>query len=139
MDWLEQQLKAHESALLWVSIGSAVMFVGSILLVPFLIARAPSDLFVREPPRRRGLRPLLRAIVRNLFGLVLLVLGALMLVLPGQGLLMVLLALLVLDFPGKRRQVHRLVQRPKVWHALEYFRNRANKPPFERPGSEHQS
>jgi hypothetical protein len=133
MAWLQQQLAAHQDALLWVSILSAVMFAGSIALVPVLVARAPADLFVREPSQRRGLGRLLRQIVRNLFGLGLLVLGVLMLVLPGQGLLMVLLALLVLDFPGKRALVQRLVRRPKVWDALHYVRQRANKPPFERP------
>lgn len=133
IDWLKRELAAYQDALIWVSIGSVVMFVGSILLVPYLIARAPADLFTREPSRRRGIGPLLGAIVRNLFGLVLLVLGVLMLVLPGQGLLMVLLALLVLDFPKKRAAIQQLVQKPKVWDALHYFRERANKPPFERP------
>ena len=133
MDWLKHQFSAHHDALLWVSIGSALLFVGSIALVPFLIARAPTDLFVREPARRRGIGPLLGTVFRNLFGVVLLALGVLMLVLPGQGLLTVLLALLVLDFPKKRELVQRLAVKPSVWDALHYVRRRANKPPFERP------
>jgi hypothetical protein len=64
---------------------------------------------------------------------VLLVAGVAMLVLPGQGLLMVLLALSLVDLPKKRVLVRTIVQRPPVWRALSYFRERAGKPPFERP------
>ena len=42
------------------------------------------------------------AALKNVFGLGALVLGVLMLFLPGQGLLMVLVGISLLDFPGKR-------------------------------------
>jgi hypothetical protein len=124
---------AHESAFIWVSCISAVMFVGSLLLVPWLVARAPADFFVREEqPKRHGAK-LLYAILRNLLGVVLLVAGVLMLVLPGQGLLVVLLGVSLLDVPGKHELVRRMAKKKPVWRALAYLRERAHKPPFERP------
>jgi hypothetical protein len=123
----------HSSALMWVSCLSAVMFVGSLLLVPWLIGRAPVDFFTRPPVQRRGPLAILLKLLRNLVGWLLLVSGVAMLVLPGQGLLMVLLSLSLVDLPKKREIVRRIVQRPPVWKALSYFRERAHQQPFEMP------
>ena len=123
-------LAAHRTALTWVSGLSAVMFVGSLLCMPVLIASAPADYFVRAPALRRGL---LRGLLRNGLGAILMVVGLLMLVLPGQGLLMMLLSLSLLDVPGKHKLIRRLAQRPTVWRALAYVRERAHKPAFQQP------
>ena len=125
-------LSAHRTALTWVSVLSAVMFVGSLLFMPVLVARAPADYFVRPSAARRGL---LSRLLCNGLGALLMLVGLLMLVLPGQGLLMMLLSLSLLDIPGKHKLIQRLAQRPAVWRALGYLRERAHKPPFERPQS----
>jgi uncharacterized membrane protein YbaN (DUF454 family) len=65
--------------------------------------------------------------------LVLLVAGVLMLVLPGQGLLTVFIALVLLDFPGKFRFERWLVQRRSVGRALQWMRRHGGAPPFEIP------
>ena len=133
MDALFEAMKAHKTALAWVSGGSAIMFVGSLLLVPWLIARAPEDFFVREGKRERTSLSIAGAVLRNVIGVVLLIAGVAMLVLPGQGLLVLLLGLSLADVPGKRSLVRRIVQKPPVWRALTYFRERAHKPPFTKP------
>lgn len=122
-------LAEHRTALTWVSVLSAVMFVGSLLFMPVLVAAAPADYFVRAPVQRS----LLRTLLRNALGSMLMLAGLLMLVLPGQGLLMMLLALSLLDLPGKHKLVRRLAARPAVWRALAYVRERTHKPPFVRP------
>ena len=133
MPHLLELMEEHKAALFWVSGVSVAMFVGSLLLLPVLIARAPEDFFVREGKRRRTPLSLLLAIARNVLGAVLLCFGILMLVLPGQGLLMMLLGLSLLDVPGKRKAVRAIVQKPPVWRALSYFRKRAHKPPLQKP------
>lgn len=134
MESLLESLSAHRDAAIWLSCGSVLMFVGSLLLLPWLVARAPVDYFVREhAPRKAGVGPILLQILRNLLGAMLLVMGLLMLVLPGQGLLMVLVALSLTTFPGKRRLVRRIVRQRTVWKGLSYLRERAQKPPFEHP------
>jgi archaellum biogenesis protein FlaJ (TadC family) len=126
-------LGAHRTAMLWVSGLSVAMFVGSLLLMPWLVARAPKDYFVREHEPTEGAAALLRKVLLNLLGVVLLIAGILMLVLPGQGLLMILLALSLLDLPGKRALIHRIVKNDSVWRGLNYLRERGHQPPFDAP------
>ncbi|MDB4990655.1 MAG: hypothetical protein JWN04_5833 [Myxococcaceae bacterium] len=133
MQQLLTYLNAHRGALMWISILSVVMFLGSLLLMPVLIARAPVDYFVNEREAEKGALAWLSKLLRNLLGVVLMLAGIAMLVLPGQGLLMMLLALMLLDIPGKHRLVQRIVKQPAVWRALSYLRQRAQKPPFEHP------
>jgi archaellum biogenesis protein FlaJ (TadC family) len=133
MDELLAFCTAHKSALMWVSIASVAMFVGSLLLMPLLIARAPEDYFTREKDPNRESTHIALKVLLNLLGVVLMLAGLAMLVLPGQGLLMMLLSLTLLDIPGKHKLVQRIAKKPPVWRALSYFRERAHKPPFLRP------
>jgi hypothetical protein len=126
-------VSSHRTALTWVSCLSLAMFVGSLLLIPWLVGRAPRDYFVRSPREHRGALAWVNKVLRNLLGVVLMLAGLAMLVLPGQGLLMVLLALTLLDFPGKQALIHRIVLKKSVWRALTYLRERAHREPFEQP------
>ena len=53
-----------------------------------------------------------------------------LLVLPGQGLLTMLIGLLLLDFPGKRAVELKLVRRPGIAAFLNRMRARHGRPPF---------
>jgi hypothetical protein len=108
-----------------------VLFVVTLVGLPVLITRMPSDYFVR--PRtlnRRGGARWFGRVAGNFAGVILLLLGIAMLVLPGQGLLTILVALVLLDFPGKRRFERWLVHRPKVLAVLNALRSRVSRPPF---------
>ena len=72
--------------------------------------------------------------MKNLLGALLVVLGLVMLVTPGQGLLTLLAGLLLMNFPGKYRLECWVVLRPGVLRALNWLRGRGGQPPFERPG-----
>src|ERR1043165_8593399 len=125
LDQIFAYAHAHKSALMWVSIASARACVGSLRAVPKLVARAPADFFTRESVPQQGFGRLCLRVLRNLIGWVLLLAGIAMLVLPGQGPLMVLLALSLVALPKKRALVRKIVKRPPVWRALCYFRERA--------------
>ena len=56
--------------------------------------------------------------------------GLAMLVLPGQGLLTMLIGLLLLDFPGKRALERRVVRRPKILAFLNRMRDRRGREPL---------
>jgi hypothetical protein len=133
MKALFEFMHAHKAALYWVSGASVVMFLGSLLLVPYVVARAPQDYFARDEPKDKGAAGWLASIARNLFGFALLLIGVALLVLPGQGILLILLALSLMDFPGKHALIRRIATRPKVWSGLSYLRRRANKPAFDQP------
>jgi hypothetical protein len=78
------------------------------------------------------LRVVLRA-VKNIVGLVLVLAGVLMLVLPGQGLLTIFMGITLLDFPGKRRLELSVVRRRPVFSALNWIRKKARRPPLLLP------
>ncbi|MHC4971331.1 MAG: PGPGW domain-containing protein [Planctomycetota bacterium] len=130
LDWLREHLW-------WTLTLSIVILVGTVVLVPVVVARMPSDYFVRPEPGSWSRRhPLLRAALwagRNLLGAVLVVAGLAMLVTPGQGILTILIGLIVLEFPGKRALELRLVRRPRVRRAIDWIRAKAKRPPLDLP------
>jgi len=74
-------------------------------------------------------------VVKNVLALVLIVLGIAMLVLPGQGILAILLGVMLGDFPGKLKLQHWILARPKVMNSLNWLRRKFRKPPLDRPSA----
>ena len=68
--------------------------------------------------------------IKNVVAIIFIIAGIAMLVLPGQGLLTMLLGILFLDFPGKHRIESRLIQHPQILKAINALREKAGKPPF---------
>jgi hypothetical protein len=105
MEWLE----AQSGWLWWGFAASVLLLVASPVVVAWVVVRLPQDYFANE--RRRPLEsltshPVLRPVVlvlKNVLGVVLIVAGAVMLVVPGQGLLTMVMGVLLVDFPGKYR------------------------------------
>ena len=71
-------------------------------------------------------------ILKNLLGLVLIVLGVLLSLpgVPGQGILTILLGLIMLDIPGKRPLEAKIIQQPRVLAAVNDLRSRYGQPPL---------
>jgi hypothetical protein len=65
-----------------------------------------------------------------ILGLCLLICGIIMLVLPGQGIITILLSLSLLPFPGKHALEKNLLARKSVRTSLNWIRKKANKTPF---------
>jgi Flp pilus assembly protein TadB len=74
-------------------------------------------------------------VLKNIFGGVFVLAGLAMLVLPGQGIISIVLGLSLLSLPGKRRLVRRLVGLPSVLQTINRLRRRAGKPPLQAPES----
>ena len=68
---------------------------------------------------------------KNLLGSVLMVAGVAMLVLPGQGVLTILVGFLLVDFPGKYPLERWLVSRRAIGAPLNWLRSRAGRAPLE--------
>ncbi|HBD11734.1 MAG TPA: hypothetical protein DCZ13_06270 [Porticoccaceae bacterium] len=130
--WLE----AHQDVFTWLAICSALTFVISLAILPFLVARIPENYFLhekREPAPYKKSHPAIRLtalILKNTLGLTLLMGGFIMLFIPGQGLLTIAMGLLLMDYPGKFQLEQRVAQNPKVLHGLNWLRERANAPPL---------
>ena len=131
-DWIE----SHAAVFGPLAIVSAVMFAGSLLALPWLVAQIPRDYFLSGVPHRlpwANRHPLVRgafAIGKNLLGIVFLIAGVAMLLLPGQGLLTIVVALVLIDFPGKGRLLRRIVAQHTVLKALNWLRRRAGREPL---------
>ncbi len=132
LDWIRD----HDTLLWWLTAASVVMFFGSLIAMPFLAARIPADYFAqkeRPPSKWTGHHPALRIVLligKNLLGVVLILAGLAMLVMPGQGLLAMLIGLLLLDLPGKYRFEKWLIARPRIRAGINWLRQRAGKPPL---------
>lgn len=116
----------------WISVTSAFIFLISLIVVPLIIIRIPTDYFQHRSRRRgfgfRGPRPVFRAsllIAKNLLAAILVIGGVLMLVLPGQGLLTILIGVGISDFPGKYRLERKLVAAPGILTAMNWIRGKA--------------
>src|ERR671933_1643471 len=133
-------IRGHETFLWWLGALSIVMFVGTLVVLPMIVARLPADYFTRDQRPTGGHAPartprLLGLVGKNLLGIVLILAGVAMLVLPGQGILMMLIGLILTDFPGKHALERHLVQQPSVWQAINWMRAKAHQPALEMPAS----
>jgi hypothetical protein len=132
-------LQSHKEILFWLSIASVITFVGSLLLIPFLVVRMGADYFMPHRDERRtlaGRHPVIRwtgLVLKNVIGALLTVAGIAMLVLPGQGLLTMVMGIMMLDFPGKRAFERRLVRLPGVLRTINHLRARAQREPLQLP------
>jgi len=114
-----------------------VTIIGSLLLVGFLLVRLPATYFQEFHPRDLWVdrHPVLRLMARsgkNVLGAILVVVGAILALpgVPGQGLLTILVGLMLLDLPGKRRLERRIVGRPRILRAINRLRKRFGSRPL---------
>ncbi len=126
----------HQQLLVWAGIVSLMVFILSLLAMPWLVAQIPEDYFLpkkRQPTQWKKLHPVIRLLAlmgKNLIGYGLIVAGVLMLFLPGQGVLTLVMGLLLVDYPGKFRLERKLVKTPAIFNSLNWLRRKAKKPPL---------
>jgi hypothetical protein len=114
-----------------LAVFSFFAFLATVILVPMLLVRMPADYLLR--PEHAGRRNPVAVVFKNVAGVMLALLGIALLLLPGQGLLTLVLGLSLVDFPGRRRLVRHLMTRPPVLKAINALRRRASRPPLEVP------
>ncbi len=105
---------------LWIAARLAGRFIG----------RLPSDYFVM-PIEQIPRAPLWE----QALGVVIFVAGFIMLFTPGQGLLLMLVGLLLVDAPGKPQLLRRLAHSPKVRNVIDDVRRRQGAPQIRWPAT----
>jgi len=121
---------------------SLVLFVVSLVVFPMVVANLPVDYFVRDkrdPAHQQRRHPViwaLLAVVKNIIGFVLILAGIAMLVLPGQGILTILMGVAVANFPGKYALERRLVSKTAVANGLNRIREMAGRPRLRLPSDQ---
>lgn len=127
-DWL------YSSSLAWfLFVLSIATFIGSLIAIPWILVRLPPHYFDERHPRLwlNDQHPLLRGLgfgVKNLLGMLFVLAGIAMLVLPGQGVLTMLIGLSFMDFPGKRALERKIVSLPMVLQTINRLRARFGEP-----------
>jgi hypothetical protein len=131
LDWVA----THEGLLASLGILSVFTFIVSLIVFPIIIIGLPTDYFTRSgalPVNATSLRIALR-ILKNICGLCIVLLGILMLFLPGQGILALLLGFSLVDFPGKRRMQIQLLSNSRVRRSVDWVRLKGGKASLEIP------
>jgi hypothetical protein len=130
LEWIAN----NKTLLLALAVVSVFTLALSAILIPVMVVRIPRDYFLRDRAHHlpwSDRHPIVRAALiagKNFVGLVLVVIGAAMLVLPGQGILTILAGVMLLDFPGRHRLVCWIVTRHAVLNSLNWVRRRAGRP-----------
>jgi len=127
-----------EEALIAIGVLSAIMFVGTLIAIPIILSRLPANYFQHDLEHvwMKDYHPVLRKmgmICKNTVGLIFLLAGIAMLLLPGQGILTMVIGMSLLDFPGKQKLEHKLLTQPMVFQAMNAIRSKCSKPPFDPP------
>jgi hypothetical protein len=133
-EWLSN-LSISWTAIGWGGLICVATFVVSIMAVGFVFVRMPANYFndVSSSAFLSEAHPGLRLAARigkNVLGLVLIAAGIIMFVTPGQGLLTLVLGILLLDFPGKRRLERKLVSYRRIREPIDALRARYGAAPL---------
>jgi hypothetical protein len=119
------------AVLLFVTLSAAGMAIATAVIV-----RLPQTYFSESHSQRvDGGHPVRRwvtRILKNAVGVAVVVFGIVLSLpgVPGPGILTIVLGIMLMDFPGKRRLERWLISRPKVFAALNRLRNHHGKPAF---------
>lgn len=128
-------MKNHADLLGGLAVFSLVMFVFSLIVIPMVFVKLPPD-YLTRPDQRGGPGGWLRVgyiVLKNMVGWVFILAGIIMLLIPGQGLLCILIGLMLIHFPGKRKLIKRVMGRPKIFRTVNTIRVKAGKELLEAP------
>ncbi len=131
LDLISSYFTEYEYILITIGIVSGVVFIVSLLAMPWLLGTIPVDYFTNDNHCKNESHFFI-TVIKNLFGFVLLLVGVIMLVTPGQGIISILLGLFLMEFPGKRQLELKLINHNPTFKTLNWLRSKANKPPFKR-------
>ena len=118
----------------WLGIVSSVIFLVSLLSIGWLVSLIPSDYFINRKESKFKLNYpvawIVSAVIKNIFGYILIFGGILMLILPGQGLITIFIGRLLSNYPGKYSIEKRIIASPKILKSINWLRKRSNEPPL---------
>jgi hypothetical protein len=129
-------------ALMWQYVILVTLLFVVTLVISFAVSlavliRLPPDYF--GTPRAQSIEDAghgiffrIGIVLKNLLGAILIVLGAILSLpgIPGQGLLTVLVGVILLDFPGKRRLLYKILSRPFLLRSINRLRAKVSRPPL---------
>ena len=135
---MQEWIQAHLGYVVGgLSVLSAITFCVSVVAIPLIVARLPTDYFLHnqksDPPSSFFNRVV--QLARNIFGCMIVFAGLLMLILPGQGVITIFIGVFLLDVPGIRAVKTRLLARSRVQIGIDWLRFKCGKPPMTWPST----
>jgi len=132
---LLDSLADHSGLLAALGMGSLIFSVAVLLAIPRIIASLPTDYFAHDKRPKRGTRfsPIVYIslrIAKNIAAVLIITLGFVLLFLPGQGLLVMLVGTLLLEYPGKYRFERKIFTHPNVAKIINAIRRKQGKEDF---------
>ena len=139
-------MSISEKIITWSSMNSDLLFflgsisvfvlIISVFMMVLIISFLPENYFKSENRNlisnvQNSRYPLLKfliLIIKNFFGILLLLSGILMLLLPGQGILTIITGLVFMDYPGKYKFERKLLRQKGVINSINWIRSRLSKP-----------
>ena len=125
--WLEN----NSYILFYLGIISVLIFIFSIVGLRLFIIAIPSDYFINKK-RVSALRDssillwVFYKIFNNIIGYIFIAIGLLALVLPGQGILMILIGLMMSDYPKKFDLEKKIIKINTVRKGVNWIRIKSN-------------
>jgi|GEM_PF-5060174 len=115
-------------------VGSVLLFLFSSASIFLFFVYIPSD-YLRIRPKNKPLG-FIKAI-KNVFGYLLILVGIILLVLPGQGLITILMGLILIDHHHKDVWISKFWKSPIVFSKINAWRKLFSKPPLIPPETEY--
>jgi hypothetical protein len=122
--------------MIWTAAIAAALLVGTLVIAGVVAIYLPPTYFSGARSKWSNTHPAIywtMLVAKNLLGIALIVAGIAMLVLPGQGLLTMLIGLVLLDIPGKRKFEAALIRRTQMLDSLNRWRAKFGRAPLELP------
>ena len=117
-------------AVAWFVAFNVVSIALSIVAAWLVLREMPVDYFRQETDAKR---PLPARIGRNVLGVVVLLVGVVFLLSPGQGMVLILIGLMLTDLPGRRRFERAIARREPVLRLLNWARRKLGRDPLLPP------
>jgi hypothetical protein len=112
-----------------------ITFSINLIIVSIILVKIPATYFQKNHSRefwkdRSPAIRLLGVVIKNGLGVLLVALGIVLSLpgVPGQGILTILLGIMLLDFPGRRKIETKLLSRPAILNTINKLRHRFGKP-----------
>lgn len=127
----------HEAFFFWLTLIGFVGLIGSLLVVPWILIKIPSDYFYADKRKKCHwghcptiIRSLL-LIIKNILGVMLVLSGIIMLFIPGQGMLTMIAGIVLMDFPYKYKMMRKIIKNSKILRFINRLRKKANQEPLK--------
>jgi hypothetical protein len=131
LNFLYAWLENNSYIFFYLGILSILIFVFSIFGLRLFIIAIPSDYFINKKrvsalKNRSILLWIIYIVFKNIIGYVFIIMGLVALVLPGQGILMILIGLMMSDYPKKFDLEKKIITIKTVRKGINWIRIKSN-------------